>query len=74
MIKTFIKRLKAIGIEVELVTNFPWVYIVKINGKAVKETYWSEHAFCIGFIPIRRGQKEVLHETTALFKLIRKYR
>ena len=33
------RRLDKIGIDVEFAANYPWIYIWKINGKRVKETF-----------------------------------
>ena len=53
----FVDRLKRIGIDVELIGNYPWIYIGTINGKKIKETFEADHGFTIGFYPIRRDQK-----------------
>ena len=36
-IASFINRLGKLGIEVDLISNFPWIYLYKINSKKVKE-------------------------------------
>lgn len=69
----FIKRLERIGINIELVGNFPWIYIVKINGKHVSEKFLGEHGFTIMFIPIKLGQQHEFTNIREIFKLIRKY-
>ncbi|PHS72133.1 MAG: hypothetical protein COB22_05370 [Cycloclasticus sp.] len=45
----FVWRLKAIGINVELMGNYPWVYLHAVNGIHVKEKYWGNHGFTILF-------------------------
>jgi len=72
-IDTFVRRLKRIGIEVQLMGNVPWIYIYSINGQLVRETFKGEHGFTIAFYPIREGQELVFTDTTAIFNLIRKY-
>lgn len=67
------KRLYKIGIEVEFVVNFPWIYLYKINGQLVKERYEAEHGFTIAFLPVRRDQTFRFTELNVIFKLIRKY-
>lgn len=51
-----INRLKKININIELIGNYPWIYLDKINGKKVFEKYEAEHGFTIGFSPIRNGE------------------
>jgi hypothetical protein len=69
----FIERLKKIGIEVELVGNYPWIYIDKINGKRVTERFEGNHGFTIAFLPLK-DQKMELTDITEIFKIIRKYK
>lgn len=69
----FVDRLHNLNIHLELVGNYPWVYIDKINGKKVTEKFQGNHGFTIAFLPIRLNQKLTLTDTTEIFKLIRKY-
>ena len=69
----FIERLKKIGIEVELVGNYPWIYIDKINGKRVTERFEGNHGFTIAFLPVRNDQEMEFTDIVEIFKLIRKY-
>jgi hypothetical protein len=69
----FIERLKKIGIEVELVGNYPWIYIDKINGKRVTERFKGNHGFTIAFLPVRNDQEMEFTDIVEIFKLIRKY-
>jgi len=72
-IEIFINRLKKIGINIELSSNLPWIYLTKINNKKVKETFLGEHGFTIMFYPIRKEQGFKFTDITEIFKLIRKY-
>jgi len=72
-LETFKKRLSKIGIEVEFVCNFPWIYLYKINGKLVKEKFMAEHGFTVAFLPVRRDQPFHFTDIGRIFKLIRKY-
>ena len=72
-IKVFTHRLRKIGIEVELVANYPWIYIDKINGTRVTETFRAEHGFTIAFLPITKGQELKFTDLDEIFKLIRRY-
>jgi hypothetical protein len=69
----FVERLKKININLELVGNYPWIYIDKINGKRVTEKFRAEHGFTIAFLPIRNNQEIILTDLNEIFKLIRKY-
>lgn len=69
----FIERLKKIRIEVELVGNYPWIYIDKINGKRVTERFEGNHGFTIAFLPVRNDQEMEFTDIVEIFKLIRKY-
>jgi len=72
-ISSFVMRLKKLGIEIELISNYPWLYLDKINGKKVKERYEAEHGFTIFFQPMRSNEKAEITDITEIFKLIRKY-
>ena len=72
-LKTLIDRLKPLGIELELVGNFPWIYLTSVNGKMVTEVYWSDHAYTIAMSPINMEQELKLKDRRKTFKLIRKY-
>ena len=70
-----LERLKKIGINVTVFSNYPWIYIDRINGKRVLEKFRSEHAFTIGYHPIRVGDEvKLVNETEKIFEIIRKYR
>lgn len=73
-IESLIKRLKNIGVGIELTMNFPWIYVEKINNKKVTETFLAEHGFTIAFMPIKKDQKLKFADITKLFKLLRKYK
>ena len=79
-LETLKKRLNKIGIDVEFVANFPWIYLYKINGQLVREQYEAEHGFTIAFLPVRfdntldwRDKPFHFTELNVIFKLIRKY-
>lgn len=73
ILKTFVDRMKRLGIEVKLAGNYPWVYIDEINGKRVTETFEGNHGFTIAFLPIRSDQQMRFTDIAEIFKLIRKY-
>lgn len=49
LITRFAQRLKRIGVEVELIANYPWVYMNKVNGVPVTETFMAKHGFTAFF-------------------------
>ena len=55
IIASFVQRLKRIGVDVELVLNYPWVYMTKVNGVPVTETFKAHHGFTAFFIA--RGER-----------------
>jgi len=69
----FVNRMKKININIELMGNFPWVYIIKINGKVIKEKFNSEHGFVVCILPIRECQNIACSNIGKIFQLIRKY-
>lgn len=72
-LEIFTNRLKKIGIEIELVGNYPWIYINKINGQRVTEIFLGNHGFTAMFTPIKLGQTAEFTDIKEIFKLIRKY-
>lgn len=71
-IESFVKRLEKIGIKVELLGNYPWVYLDKVNGKKVTDTFEAEHGFTCFFKAIRIGQPDRITNISTIFKQIRK--
>lgn len=72
-ITIFINRLEKLNINLLLISNFPYVYLYKVNGKTVKEKSYSDHGFTIAFLPIREEQEIKFTNINEIFKLIRKY-
>ena len=73
-LKVFVNRLNKIGIDVKLSGNFPWIYLDKICGIKVKETFQANHGFTIMFLPGRNDSPvSNFTDITEIFKLIRKY-
>ncbi len=66
-------RLLKIGIETEYVSNVPWVYLTKINGKRVTEKFEAEHGFTVAFLPARVDRPFHFTDLRTIFKTIRKY-
>lgn len=73
ILEVFIKRMKKLNIEIELLGNYPWIYIDKINGKKIKEKFRGNHGFTIAFLPIRKDEKMKFTDIAEIFRLVRKY-
>ena len=67
-------RLLKIGITIEMVSNYPWIYLDKVNGNVVKEKYFANHGFTLGFNPARVGDVFSYTDLKEIFKIIRKYK
>lgn len=69
-LNTFTNRMSKLGVNLQLIGNYPWIYLTEINGKKVTEKFQGNHGFTIAFL-----NKEVeLTDITEIFKLIRKYK
>lgn len=76
-ISIFVKRMKRIGIELQLVGNYPWIYLDSVNGNRIKEEdyYYANHGFTIGWSGIKLGSvPHLIEEWDMIFKIIRKYK
>jgi len=71
-IKSFVERLAKIKIKVELVGNYPWIYLDKVNGKRVTDRFQGNHGFTIGFVPLRPDKEFYFTDIEEIFKQIRK--
>ena len=70
-INSFVIKLARIGIYVELSYNLPWIYLTKVNGKFVEETFYAEHGFTAFWFPVRRGGKTKFTNRREVFKKVR---
>jgi hypothetical protein len=75
-IEVFINRMKKIGIELKMVVNVPWIYLVSVNGNPIKEEdYNADHGYTIAWYPVRMGIEPHLDsDLNRTFDIIRKYR
>jgi hypothetical protein len=76
VLSRLVPRLKKIGITIEMVGNYPWIYLEKVNGNRIqKEDYFhGNHGFTIAFIPIKVGKEMELTDIKQVFRVIRKYK
>jgi len=66
----FVKRLNKINIRVQLVGNYPWIYLDKVNDNKVKEKFMGKHGFTIGFLNTSFSFTDIKY----IFEIIRKYK
>lgn len=50
MINSFVRRLSKIGITVDLVGNYPWIYLEAVNEKKVSGAFRSKDKFTAFFL------------------------
>lgn len=72
----FMDRMNRLGIKVELICNYPWIYIFSVNGNIVKpEDYFvGNHGYTIGFYPLKDELEFEFLDITRTINIIRKYR
>lgn len=68
-----VERLRRIGIQIELMSNYPWIYLNSVNGQTVTEKSHSNHGYTIAFIPIRKDVELNFIDIGDMFKIIRNY-
>ena len=44
-----VERCAILGIQLEFMANYPWIYLEKVNGKPVQGTYRSDYGFTAFF-------------------------
>lgn len=71
MINSFIRRLNSIGITIELIGNYPWVYLTRVNGAKVTEKFQARHGFT-AFMLLQDGSFKIT-DRAEVFKILRKY-
>lgn len=72
VIQTFVRRMNKLGYKLQLVFNFPWIYLESINGKGVFEKQFSEHGWTIALYPLQKEGVNFINLSQTI-KLIRKY-
>jgi len=63
-------RLKSIGIHLKFVNNYPWIYLVSVCNRPVRQKFQSEHGFVIA-LQYHNGSVK-LTDVEKIFKIIRK--
>lgn len=72
-LSVFVVRMKKLNINIDLIGNYPWIYIDKINGKKVTERFEGNHGFTVAFLPVRVDQELRFTDIGEIFRLLRKY-
>lgn len=72
-LETLKRRLSKIGIEISLVSNYPWIYLYRVNGKFVRVKYMSDHGFTLAYKPNKENKRIQLTNISKTFETIRKY-
>ena len=54
-VEKFIRRLAKIGVGVELVANYPWIYLDRVNGTKVTDKFLANHGFTAFFANSENG-------------------
>jgi hypothetical protein len=70
----FISRLNKVGVKVEVLANFPWIYLGTVNGKKVTEKYEADWGFTVAFLPVRSDRPLRFTDLSYIFEIIRKYK
>ena len=71
----FQRRLNRIGIEIELASNVPWVYLTKVNGNVVQESdFTTNYGFTIAWDIFEDHKIRLVKDTKSIFEIIRKYK
>jgi hypothetical protein len=74
-LQIFINRLSKIGIKVQFVANYPWIYLDRVQNKMVQGTFQGNHGFTAFFLRIRNDDpvKYRITDISTVFKKIREY-
>ena len=74
IIERFVRRLKRIGIDVQLSANCPWVYLDSVNNQVLMgELFHSDHGFTAFWLPVRLDQVPIFTDRRAVFAKVREY-
>lgn len=74
VITRFVRRLKRVGIDVQLSANCPWVYLDSVNNQVLMgELFMAEHGFTAFWLPVSVGQDIVFTDRRAVFAKVREY-
>lgn len=69
----FMGRMQKRGINLELSSNYPWIYLDKVNGVKVREKQHSEHGWTLAFISIKKEDRINFVNLKETLKLIKNY-
>jgi hypothetical protein len=74
-LSTLRQRMQRIGIEIEFVGNYPWIYLERVNGIRIRqEDFTANHGFNIAWFGIRNEDKiKLAEDPKTIIALIRRY-
>lgn len=71
---TLVRRLRRLGIELELEANLPWIYLTHVDGQRVQERFLANHGFTVAILkPQCSVMTSELTDIKEIFKVVRKY-
>lgn len=75
-LSTLVERMQRIGIKIELMGNYPWIYLERVNGNRIRqEDFTANHGFNIAWYGIRNEDGiRLAEEPKTIIALIRKYK
>ena len=68
-----ISRLKRIGIDIRTENNFPWIYLMEVNGEKVTDQFCSSLYFTIALMSTMTYGEIRFTDLGEMLKIIRKY-
>lgn len=74
VIERFVRRLKRIGIDVQLSANVPWVYLDSVNNQVLMgDLFMANHGFTAFWLPVSVGGDIVFTDRRKVFAKVREY-
>jgi hypothetical protein len=74
VIERFVRRLKRIGIDVQLSANAPWVYLDSVNNQVLMgELFMANHGFTAFWLPVHEGRDIVFTDRRKVIAKVREY-
>jgi hypothetical protein len=70
-ISVFVDRLKKLGIEIKVSTNYPWIYLDRVNDNLINDKWLSDYGFTLAFYPRKETEDFYFTDINKIFKIIR---
>ncbi|MEZ9709284.1 hypothetical protein AB4254_11445 [Vibrio breoganii] len=71
VVERFTGRLRKIGITIELVGNYPWIYLDRVNDIKVLERFGGKHGFTAFYLSMKPSSDASFSDRRVVFKKIR---